>query len=197
MAALIWFILLVGVACILGILIWDYQRKAARRDAASQERFDRIFKAKAPLADVTGSAGMPVEAAPLPKVAAFSSRERFLAPPQNLVYLLLRTGLPDHAVFANVTLASVITVPEGGADREQRLRRLSACVLDFVVCDREMRVIAVVDLDRQGAADPAGQERYKSDCLAAAGVRRVILNPRTLPSRDAVRALVCATGGAR
>ena len=117
-------------------------------------------------------------------------RSRFLGQRETLVYLLLKTGMPDHQIFAGVTLASVISVPGVGFDREQQLRRLSAYLLDFVVCDRNMRIIAVVDMEAPGSADATGMERYKSDCLTAAGVRLVRINPMSLPPRDAIRGLI-------
>lgn len=196
---MIWFLLLLGFASIIGIFIWDYRRKAARREAARQQRFNQIFKDKtepestvaAPAPLTSASAVPPAQA----RVAAFPPRDRFLGQPETLVYLLLRTGLPDHQVFANVTLASVLNVPGAGHDREQQLRRLSTYALDFVVCDRNMRIVAVVDLESPGGADASGVERYKSDCLKAAGVRQVCVDPASLPSREALRALVRGDAG--
>ncbi len=196
---MVWFLLSLGVVSVIGVFVWDYRRKAARREAASKQRFNQIFRAK-PEPESPAAASSPVSpapAAPAPasaaqaSVAAFPPRERFLGQSGTLVYLLLKTGLPDHQIFANVTLASVLSVPGAGYDREQQLRRLSTYPLDFVVCDRNMRVVAVVDLESPGNVDDTGTERYQSDSLKAAGIRQVRLNPASLPSRAALRELVC------
>ncbi len=199
-----WFLFLLVVVGVSAVFFWDYRRKAARREAASEDRFERIFKAKVASDTTPGPspAAAPLTgAAAAPKSpgggAAFLARERFLGQPQTLAYLLLKTGLPELQIFANVTLASVVNVPQAvGPDREQQLRRLSQCQLDFVVCDREMHIIAVVDLDAPGSRDTAGLQRYKSDCLTAAGVRLVRINPQSMPSREAMRGLVFGGAGA-
>jgi len=191
----LWFLLLLGVTVVIGVFVWDYRRKAARREAASKQRFDRMFKTPPPAADAPAPVAADVPAAaPVPKLAVFPPRGRFLGQPETLVYLLLKTAMPDHVVFAGVTLASVLDVPGTGFDREQQLRRLSTCPLDFVVCDRDMRIVAVVEIERPGAADPSGMDRYKLDCLEAAAVRRVALNPKALPPREALRALIGGGG---
>lgn len=194
-----WYLFLLVVACVAAVLVWDFRRKAARREAASKERFEQIFKAKAAAATASESSpaappstGAPAAPKPSAGVSALSARERFLGQPQTLVYFLLKTGIPDLQVFANVTLASVVSVPgEEGPDREQKLRRLSQCQLDFVVCDRDMRIVAVVDMDAPESRDTAGMQRFKSDCLMAAGVRLIRINPMSLPSREQMRGLVC------
>lgn len=194
-----WFMFLLGVACIVTILVWDLRRKAAGREAASRERFEQIFQLKqdavaAPLSRHSGSpnAGVAVAAQPRAAFSGLAVRERFLSQPQTLVYLLLRTGLPEFQIFANVTLASVLSAPGAQvADRVQQLQRQAQCRLDFVVCDRGMHIAAVVELDAPSGDDAPGLQRYKSDCLAAAGVRVVSMNPLSLPSRGDVRRLVC------
>jgi hypothetical protein len=198
---LIWFLLLLGVVCVAGVFIWDYRRKAARREAASKQRLEQLLKATAePQPPGTAPVAVsPVAVVPAPlaqaSIAAFPARERFLGQPEALVYLLLKTALPDHQVFARSTLASILNVPGAGYDREQQLRRLSTYAVDFVVCDRNMHIVAVVDLESAGGVDAAGAERYKSDSLKAAGVHLVRVSAKSLPSREALRALVCGGPG--
>jgi uncharacterized protein DUF2726 len=107
---------------------------------------------------------------------------------------LLKTGLPDHEIFANVSLASVMALPASGGEREQQLRRLAPYQLDFVVCDKNMHIVAAVDLETAGGAEAAGIQQFKADYLKRAGVRLVRVNPAAMPRREQVRALV--VGGA-
>jgi len=136
---------------------------------------------------------MPAPAA-VPAAGAAAVRERFLGQHETLLYLVLKTGLPDHEIFANVSLASVMALPAGGAEREQQLRRLAPYQLDFVVCDKSMHVVAVVDVETAGGADAAGIQQFKADYLKRAGIRLVRVNPAAMPRRDQVRALI--VGGA-
>ena len=118
------------------------------------------------------------------------ARERFLGQAETLLYYLLKTGLPGYEVFASVSLAAVINASGSGHEREQQLRRLAQYRLDFVVCDKSMRIIAVVEVDSAVAAVGAGEQQFKADCLKRAGIRLVRVNPAALPKREQMRALV-------
>lgn len=191
------FLFLLVVAGVIAVVIWDYRRKAARREAASQERFERMFNAKAaaapapePLPATAPDGGAKSVSKSPASTSAFSPKERFLGRPETLIYLLLKAGVPDHAVFANVSLASVVGTPDSEAERDPQARRLSQYRLDFVICDRNMRIVAVIELDTPGGADAAGIRRFKADCLRAAGMRLVRLNPASLPRREEIGPLV-------
>jgi len=197
-----WFLFILMVGAVVAYCVWDYRRKSALREAASQERLMQLLEAKAaakPAADAP-PAGIPAVAgnapAQAPPVAAAvpSGKERFLGKAETLVYYLLKTGIPDHEVFANVTLAAVVGQEGGGFNQEQQLKRFSQHQLDFVICDKSMRIVAVVEVELPGGTDTTGTQRFKSDTLKAAGVRLVLLNPKSMPRREGIRALVC--GGA-
>jgi hypothetical protein len=197
---LIWFLIFAAVAISAAILVWDYRRKVAARESASRKRFEEMFMAKqAPVPGAAPPAATPVTMAPvvpaanasaIPKTPAHAaaSSARFLGQPETLVYRLLRASIPDHEVFANVTLASVLGANGSGFDREQQLRRLSQFRLDFVVCDKSMHVVAVVEI---AAAAAAGDQQFKIDSLKAAGIKLVRVSTAKLPRRDELRALVC------
>ena len=188
-------ILLVG-AGIIAAFVWDFRRKAGAREAASKKRFDEIFLARPagppndappPAAPPSGAPPtMPPQARPTAAGAAPPARDRFLGQRETLVYRLLKAGIPDHEIFANVGLASVV-----GGKTEQEARRLAQYCLDFVVCDKGMRVVAVVEMDAAGGAQGMGEQRFIADCLKAAGISLVRLNPAALPRREEIRALVC------
>ena len=164
-------ILLVG-AGVTAAFVWDFRRKAAAREAASKKRFDDIFLARpaaAPPADAPPSApptsGTPLPVAPpqarAPAVgAAPPARDRFLGQRETLFYRLLKAGIPDHEIFANVGLASVV-----GGRTEQEARRLAQYRLDFVVCDKSMCIVAVIEIEAAGGAQGVGEQRFVADCL--------------------------------
>jgi len=194
---LAWFLFLLAVAGGVGFSVWNYRRKAAATKAAGEARFEQIFKAKAAAGaasdlPVVSPSESATRAAPMAQAAALISppRERFLGQSETLIYYLLKTGVPDHEVFANATLASVVGTPVNGRDREQQVRRLSQYQLDFVICDKSMRVVAVVDVEPAAGAATAGDQSFKSDVLRQAGIRVVRINPAAPPRRERIRAVI-------
>jgi len=199
---LAWYLFLLLAAGIIFFGVWSSRKQIAAREAASKARFERVLRATAqPAASAesapTAAAAFPSArsvslAAPVPAKApaAAPARERFLGQAETLLYYLLKTGLPGYEVFANVSLASVIGVAGSGHEREQQLRRLAQYRLDFVVCDKAMRIIAAVDVDSAPAAMGAGEQQFKADCLKGAGVRLVRIKREALPKRDQIPALV-------
>jgi uncharacterized protein DUF2726 len=207
---LLWLLVLLVGASVAAYFVWDFRKKVAAREVASARRFEQLVREQA-----SGSASPPPAGAPAPALraapaasaaasvptppsmsapaavpAAGAVRERFLGQHETLLYLLLKTGLPDHEIFANVSLASVMALPASGGEREQQLRRLAPYQLDFVVCDKRMHVVAVVDIETAGGADAAGIQQFTADYLKGAGIRLVRVNPAAMPRRDQVRGLV-------
>ena len=194
-----WYLFLLFAAGGIGFVVWYSRKKFAEREAASKARLERLLRAPAqPAAPAelapTRTAASPSASVAVPTPAkapaAMPARERFLGQAETLLYYLLKTGLPGYEVFAYVSLASVISASGSGHEREQQLRRLAQYRLDFVVCDKSMRIIAVVELDSAVAAMGAGEQQFKADCLKRAGIRLVRVNPAALPKRDQIRALV-------
>jgi hypothetical protein len=201
----VWYFLLFVLVAASGVFVWDYRRKAARREAASKERLEQLVKAgatpapSAALAPASPAAAVAGPAAPASDAAAeeapaaaYAARAQLLSQAERLIYYLLRTGLPDLEVFPKVPLAAVVEAPGKGYDHEQQLRRLSRQVIDFVVCDKEMKVVAAVQLAAVGP-DAVVAQRIRSECLKAAGVRLVTVEPGALPRRAEVRAFICGS----
>lgn len=193
-----WFVsvMVLVAAAVVGIAIWDMRRKAAAREAASMRRLEEMFLGRAAAGSGPATAAAPAPVAAVPPAAnaavgatAISARERFLGQRETLLYYLLRTGLTDHEIFANVALASVIEAPPGASEREQHLRRLAPYLLDYVVCDKSMRVVAVIDIDSASAGAAAAQQ-VKAELLKQAGIRLVRINPAAAPRREQLRGLV-------
>lgn len=191
---MIWILFVLVVAGGIAILTWDIRRKTAAREAASKKRFEEMFLARpaagsAPAsvpAAAPGPSVGPVEGKPVAPAFPAPERGRFLDRTQTLIYRLLKVAIPDHEVFANVALASVT-----GSKNEQEARRLSQFRLDFVVCDKSMQVVAVVEMEASGGLQAAGEQRFKADSLKAAGIRLVRVDSARLPRREEIRELVC------
>ena len=191
---------LVPVAAI-AYIIWDHRRKVAARNAESAGRLHELLSVTAQPQHDHGAASSAeatappaaLRAEPPPSAPLYATRDRLLTPPQTLLYYLLRTGLPDHVVFARMTLASILEAGPGlsGFAREEQLRRLAALTVDFVVSDKNMQPVAVVELAAHGPGSAAQADRDSARTrLVAAGVRYVELDPKQLPRKDAMRAVV-------
>ncbi|MBX3663061.1 MAG: DUF2726 domain-containing protein [Burkholderiales bacterium] len=177
----IWYLLILAPFIAIPILWWNYRRKVALREELSGARWQQLV-GTAKVADT-----------PAPASAAYRRRERLLDAGQTLVYLLLKQGMPDHEIMANVTLAELLELPAGTTDteQEQRRRQLALHRVDFVVCGKSMQPLVAVEL--LAAEAPAALTTapdFKSQCLHQAGIRHVRLLRNALPARQEIRARV-------
>lgn len=179
-------------------IVWSYQRKAGDKAARTRERemalvglvrtADKASRA-APMERSAAGADAPPSAAPVaatpPPAATATRRDRFLSPTETLVYYLLRTGMPGYEVFPRASLASVVAVAPGVAGSPPAASDTQD--LDFVVCDKSMHIVAAIRL----AGRPAGPDSARVEqSLAAAGIRLVTIDPKALPKREALGALI-------
>ena len=76
-------------------------------------------------------------------------RPRFLSKAESVVYLLLKAAFPRHEIFARIRLADVLQVKIGpqGMERLRAFRKIANQHVGFVVCDRDMTIVAIVDCE--------------------------------------------------
>lgn len=113
-------------------------------------------------------------------------RPRFLSKAENVVYLLLNAAFPRHEIFARVRLADVLQVKIGpqGMERLRAFRKIANQHVGFVVCDRDMTILAIVDAkEPDQVVNPRDQklEIIKQRCLQAAQVKYICVYPPQLP----------------
>jgi len=113
-------------------------------------------------------------------------RPRFLSKAENVVYLLLKAAFPRHEIFARVRLADVLQVKIGpqGMERLRAFLKIANQHVGFVVCDRDMTIVAIVDAkEPEQVQNPRDQklEIIKQRCLQAAQVKYLCVYPPTLP----------------
>ena len=193
---MVWLYLVLVLAPVLaiGYIVWNYQRKTALRNAERADRLRALVGAGRldRVTELPQTRPPPATAVPS---APFALRERVLTPPQTLLYYLLRTGLPEHVVFAQVPLASVLE-PDArlaGFARDEQARKLLEYVLDFVIADKSLRPLSAVVL-RDGTRRSTNAESVQpAGWLKAAGMKYVELDSAALPRKDAIRALVLSS----
>ena len=113
-------------------------------------------------------------------------RPRFLSKAENVVYLLLKAAFPRHEVFARIRLSDVLQVKIGpqGMERLRAFRKIANQHVGFVVCDRDMTILAIVDSkEPDTVVNPRDQklEIIKQRCLQAAQVKYICVYPPQLP----------------
>ena len=113
-------------------------------------------------------------------------RPRFLSKAEGVVYLLLKAAFPRHEIFARVRLADVLQVKIGpqGMDRLRAFRKIANQHVGFVICGRDMAIVAIVDAkEADSMINPRDQklEIIKQRCLQAAQVKYICVYPPQLP----------------
>jgi hypothetical protein len=113
-------------------------------------------------------------------------RPRFLSKAESVVYLLLKAAFPRYEIFARVRLADVLQVKIGpqGMERLRAFRKIANQHVGFVVCDRDMTILAIVDSrEPDTVVNPRDQklEIIKQRCLQAAQVKYICVYPPQLP----------------
>ena len=113
-------------------------------------------------------------------------RPRFLSKAEGVVFLLLKAAFPRHEIFARIRLADVLQVKIGpqGMERLRAFRKIANQHVGFVICDRDMTIVAIVDArEPDQLINPRDQklEIIKQRCLQAAQVKYVCIYPPQLP----------------
>jgi hypothetical protein len=113
-------------------------------------------------------------------------RPRFLSKAESVVYLLLKAAFPRHEIFARIRLADVLQVKIGpqGMERLRAFRKIANQHVGFVICDRDMTIVAIVDAkEPDQVVNPRDQklEIIKQRCLQAAQVKYICVYPPQLP----------------
>ena len=127
-------------------------------------------------------------------------RPRFLSKAESVVFLLLKAAFPRHEIFARVRLSDVLQVKIGpqGMERLRAFRKIANQHVGFVVCDKDMTIVAIVDAkEPEQVTNPRDQklEIIKQRCLQAAQVKYVCIFPPQLPRYRELREQILGPAG--
>lgn len=100
---------------------------------------------------------------------------------EGAMYHRLVQSLPDHVVFAQVSFGALLT-----ARSRATRNRFDRKVADFVVCDKALQVLAIIELDDWSHRGREFNDAARDKLLQDAGYR-VIRYPR-IPNVEKVRA---------
>jgi hypothetical protein len=196
LAAAILVVTIVGMARIKRQLDGDsggslFGGKHKREERASRNELEELVAAyrrehggaadRATLPSAAVPAGAtPITGASHSSPAAPRARAAYIEGAKKVMYLVLKSGLPDHHVFANCGVADLF---EAGAALPPALSHARA---DLVVCRSDLRPVAVVEV---GAPVDALKRALEAQ-LTVAGIRYVRVEPPALPKPAQVRALI-------
>jgi hypothetical protein len=144
---------------------------AYRRDKGTGQ-----VPAPPPSAQPAAAPGLAAAAA-----AAVRARAAFLSGPAKLAFLVLKTGLPDHHVFAHTRVSDLMEGTSAAA--------LANLPIDLRVCSKDLGIVAAVDLNN-GMQSDALLAREKEQRLRNAGIRYLRLAPGAFPKPADVRRLI-------
>ena len=194
-----WFLIIcIAIALIAGI-VWSYRKKLNKRTAERAKEFEALLSEVKRNPDIAGSGATGKNASVATVLAVdpgpgLGKKPRLLAQNEALLYFVFRTGLPDHEIFANLTLADVVDIEPAvsGYERDQKARRLAQQRLDLVICTKQLEVVAAVLLDTAMSANAAQADnaKFTESCLQATGIRLLRLESTALPRHHQVRDLI-------
>ena len=111
-----------------------------------------------------------------------------LSQPEQVLYFRLIQALPEHIVIAQVQLSRLLGVKKGNNYQAwfNRINRMSA---DFVVCNKDSSIVAVIELDdaTHQREDRQAADAKKDKALASAGVRIVRWQAKSIPDIAAIQ----------
>jgi hypothetical protein len=138
----------------------------------------------------------PVKSAPtapaqvaVVQAALVKPKASFLSGPNKLLFLVLKAALPDHQIFVNVRLVDAVQIA-GQPPTPQARAQLAQARVDFVICNTQLAVVALLDItDGNRADDPL--KRQIEPQITGSGGRYLRIAPTAIPKPAEARTLVC------
>jgi len=119
-----------------------------------------------------------------------------LSQPEQILYFRLVQALPEHIILAQVQLSRFLGVKKGnnyqakkGNNYQAWLNRINRKSADFVVCNKDLSIVAVIELDDATHQRESRQadDAKKDKALASAGVRIVRWQAKSIPDIAAIQ----------
>ena len=117
--------------------------------------------------------------------------KKLLTQPEQILYFRLRNALPDHIILAQVQLSRFLGVKKGNNFHSwnNRINRMSA---DFVVCNKDSSIVAVIELDDESHEREIRKaaDSKKNKALSYAGISIVRWQVKMLPDESKIQASI-------
>jgi very-short-patch-repair endonuclease len=111
-----------------------------------------------------------------------------LSQPEQVLYFRLVQALPEHIILAQVQLSRLLGVKKGN-NYQAWLNRINRMSADFVVCNKDSSIVAVIELDdaTHQKEDRQAADAKKDKALASAGIRVVRWQAKLIPDIAAIQ----------
>lgn len=101
----------------------------------------------------------------------------------------LVVALPDHYIFPQVAMSALIEAASGDKKKAHSDRlKIAQQRVDYVICDKSCKVIAVVELDDK--THSAAKDQLRDARIQQAGLRTVRIQSKNRPDVEALRAAI-------
>lgn len=111
-----------------------------------------------------------------------------LSAPEQILYFRLIEALPEHIVLAQVQLSRFLGVKKGHNYQSwaNRINRMSA---DFVVCNKDSSIVAVIELDDNTHQKASRQvaDSKKNKALGSAEIKIIRWQVKSMPDVSAIK----------
>jgi hypothetical protein len=129
------------------------------------------------------------------KPGFYTLRSRFLSKIETIAFRHLKNAVPQYEVMAHVCLRDLFQLTAEGENEKwlEAFRLIAYLNVSFVVCDSDMVIIAVVDLENPSVPLDERQARLlqaKKRALKTAHVRYISFNPLHPPTEQELRQMV-------
>lgn len=111
-----------------------------------------------------------------------------LTNPEQVLYFRLTKALPEHIVLAQAQLSRFLGVKKGN-NYQSWLNRVNRMSADFVICNMDSSVLAVIELDdsSHNAASRQVADAKKDKALSAAEIKIHRWNVKAIPDDATIK----------
>jgi very-short-patch-repair endonuclease len=114
-----------------------------------------------------------------------------LSQPEQVLYFRLIEALPNHIILAQVQLSRFLGVKKGHKSQSwlNRINRMSA---DFVVCNKDSSIVAVIELDDASHQKPDRQaaDAKKDKAIESAEIKIIRWQAKAMPDASAIKVVL-------
>ncbi|WP_018985517.1 DUF2726 domain-containing protein [Methylophilus methylotrophus] len=111
-----------------------------------------------------------------------------LSQPEQILYFRLIEALPDKIVLAQVQLSRFLGVKKG-FDYQSWINRVNRMSADFVICNKDSSVLAVIELDdsTHESSSRQLQDQKKNQVLASANIKLIRWHVKSIPDVENIK----------
>ncbi|AEA65725.1 DUF2726 domain-containing protein [Burkholderia gladioli] len=101
----------------------------------------------------------------------------------------LTRALPNEWIFPQVAMSAVLqpTVPNGDRNWWRSFGKIAQKRIDFIIYDRNLNLLAVIELDDPSHDSKKANDRLRDQNLADAGIRTIRFDVRAWPDHRAIQ----------